>query len=76
MCPMHVTRKFCICLFGIGQANNKVYFNFPYALAPCFYDHFGDFRKGAVRFGQDSNVPGTLSPGGYHLILPTLHPSF
>lgn len=36
----------------------------------------GTFREGAVRLGQDSDVPGPLVPGEYYLTLPTLHPSF
>lgn len=44
MCPGYVTRKFCICLFGIGQTNNTVYFNFPFAVAPCIYNPFGYFK--------------------------------
>lgn len=37
MCPRQITRKFCICLFGVSQANNKVDFNFSFAVVPCFY---------------------------------------
>lgn len=76
MYPRHVTRKFCTCLFGFGQTNNKVYFHFPFTVVPSFYNSFGDFkgRSGEVR--ADSKVSVLLSSGEYHLTSPTLHLSF
>lgn len=58
VCPRHSTRKFCICLLGIGQANNKMCFNFSFAVAPFKkIIPLGTLQEGAVRLGQDSNVP-------------------
>lgn len=59
MCPRHITRKSYICLFGIVQANNKVYFNFLFSVVPFIeITPLGTLWEGAMRLGWDSNVPG------------------
>lgn len=73
MCPGYVTRKFCICLFGIGQTNNTVYFNFPFAVAPCIYNPFGYFRGRSCEIRAVFRCSRPLFPGGDHVILPTFY---
>lgn len=58
MCPRHITRKFYICLFGIVQANNKVYFNFLFSVVPFIeIIPLGTLWEGAMLLEWDSNVP-------------------